>query len=64
VAIILFVICFSFCGYYIVCHLVFFLAKKKIIAKERRKNDRQYNRQREKQMTDKYKSQREKQMTD
>jgi preprotein translocase subunit SecG len=25
VAIILLVICFSFCGYYIVCHLFFFL---------------------------------------
>jgi hypothetical protein len=57
VAIILSVICFSFCGYYIVCHLFFFLwllyCKEKqmtdnIIATERKTNDRQYNSHRKK----------------
>jgi hypothetical protein len=63
VAIILSVICFSFCGYYIVFHLNFFLwllycpsfvfpsvaiqkekqMTDKIIAKERQRNDNQYN---------------------
>jgi hypothetical protein len=50
-------ICFSFCGYFIVCHLFFFLwllycLSDNIIATERKTNDRQYNSQREKQMTD------------
>jgi hypothetical protein len=45
VAIILSVIRFSFCGYYIVCHLFFFWL-------ERKTKDRQYNSNRKKQMTD------------
>jgi hypothetical protein len=53
VAIILSVICFSFCGYYIVCHLFFFSQKEKqmadnIIATERKINDKQYNSHRKK----------------
>jgi uncharacterized membrane protein len=54
VAIILSVICFSFYGYYIVCHLFFFLwllyclLFVNIIATERKTNDRQYNSHRKK----------------
>jgi uncharacterized protein YneF (UPF0154 family) len=48
VAIILSVICFSFCGYYVVCYLKEKQMADNIIATERKTNDRQYNSHRKK----------------
>jgi uncharacterized protein YneF (UPF0154 family) len=48
VAIILSVICFSFCGYYIVCQQKEKQMTESIIATERKINDRQYNSHRKK----------------